>query len=482
MTRRSTVAAPSSAPRARAEHVAVVGGGLAGIAASLRLAEAGVRVTLIESKRKLGGRATSFVDPRSGRTLDNCQHVVMGCCTNLLDLYDRLGVLDSIDWQHSTWWANPPGPPVELRPARLPAPLHLALSFRRFRVLDREERRAVNRAMLRFLRMGLAGREARRGRSFAEFLAAEAPQPPRAIERFWQPIVTSACNLPVERVDARAAIQVFQEGFLGASFASAIGLPRVPLVELYDPAEETLARAGGALRLGVSAKALAFDRDRLSGVVTDEGLIPASAVVSAVPWDRLSKLCSESLKASDRRLQRLDELQPSPILGVHLFFDRAVMSTPSLVLPGRAVHWLFDKGADASGRHHVHAVISAADEWMDLDETEIGRRVMEHVRWALNGAVVPEPVEIRSVKEKRATFAVDPASDALRPGASPDLVGTGEGCRNLFLAGDWCRTGWPATMEGAVRSGYAAARAITGSGGPVPDLPIARLARWLGLR
>ncbi len=477
--RRSAVA-PASGPRAVPERVAVVGGGLAGIAAALRLAEAGVRVTLIESKRKLGGRATSFVDPRSGNILDNCQHVVMGCCTNLLDLYDRLGVLDSIQWEHSTWWADPPNAPVELRPGPWPAPLHMALSFRRFRVLDSAERRAVGRAMWRFLRLGLAGRERWRGRTFSEFLV-ESGQPRRAVERFWEPIVTSACNMGVERVDARAAIQVFQEGFLGASFAGAIGLSRVPLVELYDPAESFLAERGGELRLGVSAKALAFERDRLTGVITDEGVVDAGAVVAAVPWDRLSKLCSESLRSADRRLQRLDELRTSPILGVHLYFDRAVMTTPHLVLPGRAVHWLFDKGRDASGRHHLHAVISAADEWMELDEAEIGRRVMVDVRWAL-GAASPDPVQIRSVKEKRATFAVDPGAEALRPGAAPDLVGTGSGCRNLFLAGDWCRTGWPATMEGAVRSGYAAAKAITGQGGPVPDLPIGRLARWLGLR
>lgn len=470
------------------EHVAVVGGGLAGIAASLRLAEAGVRVTLIESKRKLGGRATSFVDPRSGRTLDNCQHVVMGCCTNLLDLFDRLGVLDSIDWQRSTWWANPPGAPVELRPSFLPAPLHLALSFRKFRVLDPTERRAVNRAMLRLIRLGRAGREKWRGRTFGEFLASES-QPPRAVERFWIPIVVSACNLAVGEVDARAAMQVFQEGFLGASFASAIGLSQVPLVDLYDPAEERLRAAGGELQLGVSATALSFEKDRLVGVVTDEGMIRANAVVAAVPWDRLSKLCSESLKSADRRLQRLDALRPSPILGVHLFFDRPVMSTPNLVLPGRAVHWLFNKGRDETGRQHVHAVISAADAWMPLDETEIGRRVMDDVRWALGSAgrastsaLVPDPVEVRSVKEKRATFALDPSSDSLRPGAAPDLVGLGGGCRNLYLAGDWCRSGWPATMEGAVRSGYMAAQAITGQGGCVPDLPMSRLSRWLGLR
>jgi len=463
------------------ERVAVVGGGLAGIAAALRLAEAGVRVTLIETRGKLGGRATSFVDPRNGAVLDNCQHVVMGCCTNLLDLYDRLGVLDSIEWQSSTWWADPPGPPVELRPGWPPAPLHLAPSFRRFSVLDPRERRAVGRAMWRLIRMGFAGRERWRGRTFGDFLK-EMVQPERAIERFWQPVVVSACNLPIERVDAGAAMQVFQEGFLGSKFASAMGLSRVPLVELYDPAHELLARQGGELRLGVSAKALAFDRDRVTGVITDEGVVPANAIVAALPWDRLAKLCSESLRAADRRLQRLDAFAPSPILGVHLFFDRPILPTPNLVLPGRAVHWLFDKGRSESGHHHLHAVISAADAWMELDEAEIARRVIADIEWAIPESIPCAPVEVRSVKERRATFAMIPGIDSKRPGAAPDLVGLGSGCRNLYLAGDWCRTGWPATMEGAVRSGYAAAAAIVGTGGPVPDLPISRLARLMGLR
>lgn len=478
----SRPAAPSDpAPRSGPETVAVVGGGLAGIAAALRLADEGVRVTLIETRPRLGGRATSFTDPRSGRTLDNCQHVVMGCCTNLLDLYDRLGVLDEIEWGRSTWWADPPHPPRRLAPGWLPVPAHFTGSFLRFGILSFAERRAVARAMWRIIRMGTAGRERWRGRAFAGFLD-ETRQPARVIERFWQPIVISACNLEVGRVDATSALQVFQEGFLGSGFASAIGLSGVPLVRLYEPAAELLARSGGAVRLGVSAKALAFERDRLLGVVTDEGMIYAGAVVAALPPDRLDRLCSNTLRAADARLRGLDSWPTSPILGVHLFFDRAVMDTPHLVLPGRAVQWLFDKGRDETGRFHVHAVVSAAFAWMDLDEEEIGARVMEDLRWALPAARDLEPAEIRSVKEKRATFAPEVGIEARRPGASPAFVGGGEGCRNLYLAGDWCRTGWPATMEGAVRSGYQAARAITGRGGPVPDLPTGRFARMLGLR
>ena len=458
--------------------VVVIGGGIAGIAAALRLAEAGRRPIVLETRRKLGGRATSFVDPRTGETLDNCQHVAMGCCTNLLDLYRRLGVLERIQWHPATFWANPPHAPDRMVPGLLPAPGHFTGSFLRLRFLGWLEKLAIARAMWRLMRMGLAGRERWRGRVFADFLR-ETRQPRRVVELFWEPVVVSACNLPSDRVDAPFAMQVFQEGFLGHRWASAMGLSSVPLLELYDPAEALLARVGGELRLGVSAQSIAFDGRRVGGVVTDEGFVEGAAVVSTVPFDRLSKLCSDTLKAADRRLQGLDGISVSPIVGVHLQYSARVLETPHLVLPGRATQWLFDKGVDARGRQHVHAVISGAESWMELPEAEIARRVHQDVVWACPRAQGLEPESVRSVKERRATFAAVPGFAALRPGARPDPRG---GVDNLFLAGDWCDTGWPATMEGAVRSGYAAAEAITGQGGIEPDLPIARLARMVGLR
>ncbi len=458
--------------------VAVIGGGLAGIAAAVRLADAGHRPVLIESRRKLGGRATSFVDPRTGERLDNCQHVVMGCCTNLLDLYRRLGVLERIQWHPATFWANPPHAPDVMRPGALPAPAHFTFSFLRMRILSAGEKLRVGLAMGRLIRMGLAGRERWRGRTFAEFLT-QTRQPARAIERFWEPVVVSACNLPCDRVDAPFAMQVFQEGFLGHRFASAMGLSDVPLVDLYDPAEAIVARAGGVVRLGLSALALAFDGRRVTGVVTDEGLVETAAVVCAVPFDRLSRLCSDALRRTDRRLRNLDGIGVSPIVGVHLRYPSCVLETPHLVLPGRGTQWLFDKGVDAQGRQHVHAVISGAEAWMDLSEAEIAARVHADVQWACPAAAGVAPLEVRSVKERRATFAATPGFAARRPGPRADARG---GVDNLFLAGDWCDTGWPATMEGAVRSGYAAAAAITGQGGLEPDLPISFLARVLGLR
>lgn len=465
--------------------IAVVGGGVAGIAAAVRMAEAGERVTLIETRKKLGGRATSFVDPRSGRVLDNCQHVLMGCCSNLIDLYQRLGVLDRIDWHRETYWANPPHEPDVLKPGWLPAPAHFAGAFLRMRLFSFAEKKAIGRAVWAMIRMGLRGRLVWRGRTFAEFLAS-LDQPDSVIERYWDAIVVSACNVPVNRCDASYALKVFQEGFIGSAWAATMGISNAPLVELYDRAETIIRERGGTIELGTSAKAIGYDGTRVTGVVTEHGVVPAAAVVSAVPADRLDKLMSDSAKKADRRLRALDRIRPSPILGVHLFFEHPVMTTPHLVLPGRGVQWLFDKGlADGeSGEggeplHHIHAVISGADAWMELDEAEIVRRVMSDISWALPKARGLEPRAARAVKEKRATFAVEPGVDAFRPSTVPDARG---GIPNLFLAGDWTDNGWPATMEGACRSGYAAAAAVTGKGGVVDDVPVGRLVELLGLR
>jgi hydroxysqualene dehydroxylase len=478
--------------RVVSRRVAIIGGGLAGLSAAVRLCETDPphEVVLIETRRKLGGRATSFTDPRTGEVLDNCQHVLMGCCTNLIDFYDRIGVIDMIQWHRELYWAAKgdgsngaaPAHVDVVRPGLLPAPLHFLGSFRRMRILQRADKRAIARAMWRMIRMGSAGRLRWTERTFAAFLA-ECNQTRGAVERFWSPIVVSACNMAVERVCAAHAIQVFQEGFLAGAWSAAMGLSAVPLAQLYDPAAAFIEERGGRIMLGVSARAIGYDGARVTGVTTDEGEVHAAAVVAAVPFDRLEKLASSRLRSADARLRSLDGFEVSPILGVHLRFERPVMDLPHLVLvPGEGVQWLFNKGVDESGSQHVHAVISAADSWMALEEREIVARVLEDVRSALPAARGQEPIAARSVKEKRATFAAVPGVDEQRPRAAPGTIGLGGGgVPNLFLAGDWCDTGWPATMEGAVRSGYLAAGAVAGTPMLIEDVPPGPLARWLGL-
>ncbi len=458
--------------------IAILGAGVAGLAAAVEVANAGDRPIVIETRGKLGGRATSFEDSRTESVLDNCQHVVMGCCSNLLDFYEQLGVEGAIEWHDTTWWANPPGDPDEFRPSALPAPAHFTRAFLRMRMLDTADKRGVARAMWRMIRMGRDGRASWSGRDFAAFLHATR-QTPRAIDRFWEPIVVGACNVPCNRCDASHAIKVFQEGFLQDAWSPCMGLSRVPLAELYAPAQGIVERAGGALRLGTSAIAINFDGARVTGVTTSAGVVDAAAVISSLPPDRLAKCASPTLRQADARLRRLDAIAFSPIVGVHLFFDAPVMTTPHLVLPGRATHWLFRKQGFGPYAQHVHAVISAADEWIELSECAIVRRVLDDVEWALPAARGLLPLQCRTVKERHATFASLPGVDRVRPTAQPNPLDGG--VPNLFLAGDWTATGWPSTMEGAVRSGYAAAAFASGSAGVRGDVPPAPFARWLGL-
>ncbi len=459
--------------------VVVIGGGLAGIAAAVKLADAGCRAVVFESRKALGGRAGSFFDPRDGRLIDNCQHVVLGCCTNLIDLYDRLGVLEKIGWHDTLYFSDGRGEVDTLRASWLPAPFHLAPSFLRMGLLSRPQRRHVLRAMWRIIRLGTAGRLRWREQTFGEFLN-HCRQPEEVIRKFWNVIVTSACNLGVQRVSAAAALKVIQEGFLGNRFSYRMGLATVPLAALYETARGLLEDAGGEVHLGTPAHAIAFDGTRVTGVITTGDRIDAAAVICAVPFDRLDTLTGSAMQHADARLGMPGRLEVSPILGVHLMFDQPVMSLPHLVLAEGDVQWLFNKGM-VGDRQYIHAVISAADEWMGLDHNQIIERVMHDVHRALPESVGLQPVEARSIKERRATFAATPQAEASRPPVSPVHAG-GSAIENLFLAGDFCDSGWPATMEGAVRSGYAAAAAITGTGGLVEDIPAGLAARWLGLR
>lgn len=424
--------------------VLVLGGGLAGLSAAVALADAGVRVEVLETRRKLGGRATSFTDPRTGEVLDNCQHVAMGCCTNYLDLCARLGVLDLMRWTDTLTFIEAGGRRSVIRPGALPAPGHAAWSFLRAPMLSAGEKAQVARALLGMMAARPGEHE---GETFGAWLDRRG-QGPRVRARFWEPVVVSACNLSIERVAASVALHVFREGFLLGPEAMRVAVSAVPLVELYDPAEEAIVRAGGRVRLGAGVERFGADWAQTSAGERVE----AGRVVCALPFERAAACVDDA--ARDARFEGMARLGHSPILGVHLEFDRPVLDAPHAVLVERPTQWLFRK--DEDGRR-VHAVISAADEWLGLGEEQIGARVLEDVRACLPGAREAGLVRVRSVKEKRATFAATPASERDRPEA-------GAGAGGAVLAGDYVRTGWPATMEGAVRSGRLAAAAVLGRG------------------
>lgn len=420
-------------------RVLILGGGIAGIAAALTLCGAGVRVTLIESRDRLGGRASSFFDAKSGLWLDNCQHVTLGCCASYLHLCELLGVSRLIRWDDEQYWVEEGGRTTILRPAPLPAPLHGLPAFLRAKFLSVPEKARVSAALaqLRFL-----NRFEHESRTFASLLD-DFGQHESEQTKFWDPIIISACNLAPTRVSALPAIQVFQQAFLAGARASRIGIMTVPLGAIYERAVTAIEEAGGTLLLGESVAHF----DQRTATLASGHTIEADLVISALPFEKATLFADEGLKALDPRFSHMSRMTHSPILGVHLFFDRPVFALPHAVLVGAETQWLFRK--DSAGRA-VHAVISAADDWMALDHDAIVQKVLRDLVVRFPRAADAQLQLARPVKERRATFAAVPGFEALRPGA------LSEAGRGPILAGDYTRTEWPATMEGAARSGFAA--------------------------
>ena len=256
----------------------IVGGGIAGIACAMRLAERGVPVTLLETRKKLGGRATSFQDVRSGRWLDNCQHVVLGCCTNYLDLLVRLGVAGKIVWHRQQHWFEQGGRVSTISPGILPAPAHFTGSFLGASFLTLAEKIQIARACSKIMR---TDRRRWESKTFGDFLASCA-QSDRVIRRFWSPVVVSACNLDVGRVSASSALHVFQEGFLAAKSAANIGVPGVPLLDLYENAQQQIETTGGKVHLGTGVESI----DERGATTTDGRRFDASGSGGAVDLRR----------------------------------------------------------------------------------------------------------------------------------------------------------------------------------------------------
>jgi squalene-associated FAD-dependent desaturase len=461
-----------------APRVIVVGGGLAGMATAVALESAGVGVTLLEARRGLGGRASSFEDPQSGETLDNCQHVLLGCCTNLLDFYRRLGVSHLIHYERTVHFVGPDGRHYGLSGIRgLPAPLHLGPSMAGFAALTLGERVAVSRAMLAMLRLGKAGRLALADVSFGHWLD-EHHQPPTLVEKLYDPILVGSLNEQCRDASAAYAIQVFQDAMLAHASGYVIGLPACPLGELYAkfPCRD--------VRLGTRVSAIRFTDSGASGVeLTGGEVLEANAVVLATNHHAVRRWVPDELARRDARFARLDELESVPILGAHLWFDRPVLTDSHAAFLRGPLQWLFKK--DAEGKA-VHGVISAAREWVDVPREEALGRFEQQIRSVFPHARDAKLLRGVTVIEKRATFSPKPGVDRLRPAQAPPAGGIA----NLFLAGDYTLSGWPATMEGAVRSGYLAAEAVAhalqsriGKASRsflVPDLPVQWPARLLG--
>jgi len=425
--------------------VIVVGGGLAGLAAAAALGGAGYRVRVFESRPFLGGRATSYTLPGdSGEMIDNCQHVLLRCCVNLIDFYQRLGVDGRIRFERKFCFIEPGGRKSFLEAGVLPAPAHFFESFLRLRFLTPADKLAIARGLLAL--RSEYGRRADLDRiTMLEWLK-EKRQTPRAIERFWRQVLVSAINEELDCMAAAHGFQVFRLGFLATSNGYEMGLAAVPLGELYGAEPwSRLPSVEFCFRCGVDQ--VSFDAQGVKGIAVQGDLRTADYYVVAVPFERLPAIAPE-LELD------LAAFSHSPITGIHLWFDRPVTDLQHATLLDRTIQWMFNKD---SGRY-VQVVVSASRGLVNMArEDVIGLAVREL------GEFFPEVRAARLekahvVKEVRATFSARPGLEQLRPVARTRYS-------NLFLAGDWTRSGWPATMEGAVRSGYLAAEAISNAAG-----------------
>ena len=428
-----------------APRVVVCGGGLAGIAAACEAAGRGAVVTLVERRPFLGGKAFSFTDRDSGREVDNGQHVFLGCCPAYIGLLRLLGTLahTTLQARLDTPVRDRAGRRGRLRAARLPAPLHLGPSFAAYPLLSPRERARALPALAALAALRPAARDALDAHSFGDWLA-DRGQGERAIARFWDLIVLPTCNDRSDRVSAALAAFVFHEGFLRTTRGSAIGWSRVGLTRLVDPAARDFLGAHGGRVLTGRAVAAAGP----TGVTLADGEpIPADAVVLALPPGRAHEVCPDAVAAPTG-------IESSPIVNVHLWYDRPVMDEPFTAVVDSPVQWIFNRtamGDHADGAHHLAISISGAREEIAVPRPELARAMRTELEHLLPEARRAELLASAVVKEPQATFAARPGQAAHRPGTATPL-------KRVALAGAWTATGWPATMEGAVRSGIRAAR------------------------
>ena len=465
-------------------HIVIVGGGLAGLAVASSLVDRGLRITLLESRPRLGGRASSFPDPATGELVDNCQHVSMACCTNLADFCRKVGIGDMLRRESELVFLGPEGKVSRFRAGRGPAPFHLAGSFLAAHFLKLRDKLSVAYGLACLAR----DRADRPGESFADWLLRHR-QTRRAIEMFWGPVLVSALNERLEQMDVGHARKVFLDGFLRNRSGFQIELPLVPLGELYGRRLENWLRIHEvAVRLTTGVRTIEPDQDgAIGGVVLRSGeRIAADFVVLTVPFDRAAQLIPDNLSERMPALARLGEMQAAPITGVHLWFDRPVCPFDHVVTPGRLIQWVFNHTAiqgrtaaadSAEKGQYLQLVISASYDLLTLDKVAIRDRVLAELAEIWPAAREAKLLRWWVVTEHGATFAVRPGIEALRPPQRTPIDG-------LFLAGDWTDTGWPATMEGAVRSGYLAAQEVlTVLDRPTrlirPGLPSGMIARWL---
>ena len=447
---------PPETPR-KGVRVAVIGGGLAGITAAIALAESGADVTLLEARPRLGGATCSF--SRDGLTVDTGQHVFLGCCSAYRGLLARLGMTEHATLQDrfdvTVLAPGADGRPgkARLRRTALPGPLHMLPALGRYPFLSFAERMSVARPALAMRRVNPADPAADTQR-FGDWLAQRG-QGERTRRALWDLFSVSALNIAGDDASLALAAVVVKTGLLGKNDAADIGVPALPLGELHGDAGATLlAKLGAQVVLSTKVSAIEPDQDGGYRIQLAQGdPLIADAVVLAVPHEKAAPLIPAGA-LPEQTVAGWAGLGASPIVNVHVIYDRPVMDLPFVAAIDSPVQWVFDRtrisGMDRPGHQYLAISLSAADQYADIPAAKLREQFLPALAELFPAARDARVTEFFVTRERRATFRQAPGSGALRPKAATARPG-------LVLAGAWTDTGWPDTMEGAVRSGLAAA-------------------------
>jgi zeta-carotene desaturase len=488
--------------------VAIAGGGLAGLAAACALADSGLSVTLFERRPYLGGRASSYEHPGTGEVVDNCQHVLFRVCTNLIEFYRRIGVEDQIRWYRDMTFLEPGGRASVMYASPLPAPLHTGPSFLGFPFLSLKDKLGIARAIAALT----LTRQPDTGKSFLDWCHAHH-QTATAIERFWKPILVSALSEDLDLISISSAAQVVRESLKSPS-ARHMGVPAMPLTDIYNRGGDYIRARGGEIRFRHSLENFCATGSQVTIQISGKDGNQSKEesfdhLILALPFNTVARVLPQTPEAGPLR-EQLTHFESCPITGIHLWFDRQITGLDHAVLLDRTVQWMFhksrlliprsgngqEKGQEGNGftrataappdnvapapeGSYVELVVSASKTLIDKSRSEIVDLALKEVREFFPAAREAKLVKSAVIKEVHATYSARPGLDAHRPRQITPWP-------HVFLAGDWTATGWPATMEGAVRSGYLAAEALLHSAGIgdrrfiSPDLPASGLMRLIG--
>lgn len=448
------------------------------MSAACALAEAGFRVTLIERRGYLGGRASSYLHPGVNEVIDNCQHVLFGCCTNLPAFYRRAGVANQIQWTTEMTMIEPGGRRSLLGPSPLPVPLHgfpRLLAAQAFSLADKL-------SLARAFTAVMCGDHGNPQETLGSWLRRHK-QTQGALDRFWRLVIASALNAEIEEIAVPYATKVVRELFMNSVFAGAMGMSKLPLSGLYANVPEYLSHRGGKLLLQTNVESAEWDANESKWVVRMRGQaddMRSDFLLLALPFEGLQKLLP-MLPASPRAEKLAAQVESHthwPICSVHLWFDREITDLDHAVLLDREIHWLYNQSKlQERSDHYIELVVSATRRFAALPREEAIHQAVSELAEFFPAVREAKLGKAALVKEVRATFGVPPGIDAARPAASDAPW------PNCFLAGDWIATGWPSTMESAARSGHLAAEALCKAAGRpqaflVPDLPPRGLMRW----